>query len=383
VRICIVYDCFYPYTIGGAERWYQNLSRRLAEEGHEVSYLTLRHWERGSEPDVPGVRVVAVAPRMKLYVGGRRRVMPPLAFGLGTFLHLLRHGRRYDIVHTASFPYFSVLAAGALRRPAGYRLFVDWHEVWTLDYWRRYLGRGAGRIGWWVQELCLRIPQHAFCFSRLHERRLLAEHVRGEVTVLEGEFEGTAATAPRPAEPVVVFAGRHIAEKRPEAVVRAFARARETLPNLRAEIYGDGPEHGKVLATIGELGLESVVEAPGFVDGAIVEDALARAVCLLFPTEREGYGLVVLEALSHGTPVVLVDGEDNAALEHVAEGENGFVAATASPDDLGAAIVEVSEAGDALRNSALVWFKRNENRLSLATSLAVVSDAYAESSTRS
>src|SRR5262249_48379662 len=44
VRICIVYDCLYPHTVGGAERWYRNLSERLADEGHDVTYLTLRQW---------------------------------------------------------------------------------------------------------------------------------------------------------------------------------------------------------------------------------------------------------------------------------------------------------------------------------------------------
>jgi glycosyltransferase involved in cell wall biosynthesis len=383
VRICVVYDLLYPHTIGGAERWYRNLASRLAEEGHEVTYLTLRHWEKGSEPDVPGVQVVAVGSRRDLYVRGRRRIVPPLVFGVGTLVHLLRHGRRYDIVHTASFPYFSLLAAGLARPLGGYRLFVDWHEVWTGEYWRRYLGPGAGRVGWWVQRLCLRIPQHAFCFSHLHEERLLAERVRGEVTRLEGEFEGTAADAPLPAEPVVVFAGRHIPEKRPEAVVRAVARARETIPGLRAEIYGDGPEHGKVLEAIAELGLEDVIEAPGFVDGAVVEQALGRALCLLFPSEREGYGLVVLEAVSRGTPVVLVEGEDNAAVELVAEGENGLVAGSADPETLAAAIEKVSQAGAELRDSTLGWFKRNEARLSLDASLEVVAGSYAESSARS
>ena len=47
MRICIVYDCLFPYTVGGAERWYRNLAERLAAEGHEVTYLTLRQWERG------------------------------------------------------------------------------------------------------------------------------------------------------------------------------------------------------------------------------------------------------------------------------------------------------------------------------------------------
>ena len=60
MRICLVYDLLYPHTVGGAERWYRNLAVRLAEEGHEVTYLTMRVWDVAEEPDVPGVRVVAV-----------------------------------------------------------------------------------------------------------------------------------------------------------------------------------------------------------------------------------------------------------------------------------------------------------------------------------
>src|SRR3954452_23660357 len=116
MRICLVYDCLFPHTVGGAERWYRNLGERLAAEGHEVTYLTLRQWDRGVDPGVAGVQVVPVGPRMALYTkSGRRRLLPPLVFGLGVLLYLLRHGRRFDVVHTCSFPYFSVLAAGFVR----------------------------------------------------------------------------------------------------------------------------------------------------------------------------------------------------------------------------------------------------------------------------
>ena len=116
MRVCLVYDCLFPHTVGGAERWYRGLAERLAADGHQVTYLTLRQWNRGSDPGVPGVDVRVVGPRMRLYSGpGRRRVLPPLIFGLGVLWHLLRHGHRYDIVHTCSFPYFSLLAAALVR----------------------------------------------------------------------------------------------------------------------------------------------------------------------------------------------------------------------------------------------------------------------------
>jgi len=380
VRICIVYDLLFPHTVGGAERWYRNIALGLAGGAHEVTYLTMRQWNAGEQPDLPGVRVVAVAPGMALFTGGRRRILPPLVFGFGVLRHLIRYGHRYDVVHTASFPYFSLLAAAAVRPFARYRLFVDWHELWTRQYWREYLGPLGGRVGWWVQERCLRVPQSAFCFSRLVERRLLAEGVHGTVTVLEGQLpEGDvpkSAAAVQPEQPVVVFAGRHIQEKNPVAVVEAVAKARETIPELRAAIYGDGPERPNVLAAIAEHGLEDVVDAPGFVENDVIEHALSRALCLLLPSRREGYGLVVVEALSRGTPVVLVHGEDNAAVEFVAEGENGFVAPSAAPDALATAIGQVAARDARLRASTLAWFARNASRLSLERSLMTVSDAY-------
>jgi len=376
MKICLVYDCLYPHTVGGAERWYRNLALRLAADGHEVTYLTMRQWDRSEGPDLPEVRVVAVAPRMRLYVHGRRRIGPPLLFGLGVLRHLALHGSRYDVVHTASFPYFSLLAAGLLRRRSGYRLVVDWFEVWTRDYWREYLGV-VGVAGFSVQRLCMHFAQEAFCFSRLHERRLRADGVNGPVTVLRGLYEGARdPREPAAAEPVVVYAGRHIPEKRVTAIVPALLRAREQVPVLRGVIFGDGPDRAAVLRQIEAHRLAAVVEAPGFVEQDRIEQTLERAVCLVLPSRREGYGLVVVEAIATGTPAIVVDGPDNAAVELVENGVNGFVAASASPEDLGEAILRAHEAGHALRVSSADWFARHADELSLESSLSVVIAGY-------
>ncbi|MBA3328846.1 MAG: glycosyltransferase, partial [Solirubrobacterales bacterium] len=267
MRVCLVYDCLFPHTVGGAERWLRDVSERLAGEGHEVTYLTLRQWERGSDPGVAGVRVRTAGPRMALYTRGRRRIAPPLVFGAGVLWHLLRHGRRYDVVHTASFPFFSLLGAALVAPLHGYRLVVDWYELWTRAYWQEYLGGVGGRIGHAVQHACVRVPQAAFCFSRLHARRLREEGLRGEVTVLEGMFAGAATpSAPQaatPAPPEVVFAGRHIPEKRVPALVPALVAARERVPDLRATIFGDGPDRDAVLALVAEHGAGGWLRVPG------------------------------------------------------------------------------------------------------------------------
>ena len=378
MRICLVYDCLYPCTVGGAERWYRALAERLAAAGHEVTYLTRRQW--GPEPPlVPGVRVVSVSAGGPLYgADGRRLVRPPLAFGAGVLRHLLRRRRRYDVVHTASFPFFGLLAARLALAGAPTRIVVDWFEVWSREYWEEYLGRLGGRLGHAVQRACVRLTPAAFVFSALHARRLRDEGLRGEPVRLSGLYAGPSEPppAPAPARPVAVFAGRHIPEKRVPALVAAVAAARRQLPELRCEIYGDGPERSAVLAAIAAAGLEHAVSAPGFVAAPRVDEALRTALCMVLPSRREGYGLVVVEAASRGTPSIVVREPDNAATEMVEDGRNGVIAASASAEDMAAAIVAVHEAGPALRAATAEWFRANAPLLSVEGSLEAVLDRY-------
>jgi glycosyltransferase involved in cell wall biosynthesis len=388
MRICLIYDCLYPYTVGGAERWYRNLAERLAADGHEVTYLTLRQWERGQKLDLdPRVRVVCAGPRMSLYTDGpppaRRRILPPLAFGAGVLWHLLRHGRRYDAVHTCAFPYFSLLAAAMARPLGGYRLVVDWFEVWSREYWREYLGPPGGRVGALVQRLCARVSQHAFCFSELHAARLRGEDLRGEVTVLRGLYAGSTTPTPvRTADPLVVFAGRLIPEKRVTAGVAAVAAAARRVPGLNGIFYGDGPERKRLRETIAEYGAGDFISAPGFADGELIDADMRRALCVLLPSEREGYGMVVIEACAHSTPAVVVAAPDNAAVELVQEGVNGVIAADADPETIAEAIVGVHDAGIAMRESTARWFAQNAERLSLERSLQTVLQSYSGSQAR-
>ena len=380
MRICLVYDCLFPYTVGGAERWYRNLAERLAADGHEVSYLTLRQWDRGERVELEGgVRVLTAGPRMALYsADGRRRILPPLVFGLGVLLHLLRKGRRYDVVHTCSFPYFSLLSAGLLRPLLGYELVVDWFEVWSRSYWLDYLGGAGGRVGALVQRICALIPQRAFCFSELFAERLRKEGLRGSVTVLRGLYAGAREpVTPRQADPLVLFAGRLIPEKQATLGVAAMALAAPRIEGLRGEFFGDGPERPALEAAITAHGLEKIVSAPGFAEEDTVDAEMRRALCMLLPSRREGYGMVVVEAAARGTPSVVVAGEDNAATELIEEGVNGTIAPRADPQAVADAIVRVHEEGIALRESTAGWFAQNGERLSLESSLQRVLESYA------
>jgi glycosyltransferase involved in cell wall biosynthesis len=378
MRICLVYDCLFPWTVGGAERWTRNVGEALAAEGHEITYLTRLQWEAGEEPEIPGIRVIAVSKAEELYgPDGNRTIGQALRFGRGVARHLAANRGAYDVVHVSASPFFGLAATGLVRRVGRYRVAADWHEVWSDHYWTEYLGGAKGRVAAFVQRACARIPQQAFCFSAMHAQRLRAIGLRNEPTVLRGEWAGSLERpAPRPAEPLVVFAGRMIPEKHAPAVVPAVVAARERIPGLRAVIFGAGPELADVRAEVARLDAGAFVETPGFADEAVVQETLARATCLLLPSTREGYGMVVIEAAAQGVPTVLVAAEDNAATEHIEEGVNGFVAPDLSPATLAAAVVAAHEGGPALREVTADWFAEHAEELSVAASLRRVIAAY-------
>ena len=381
MRVCLVYDHLYPATIGGGERWMHDLALALVGDGHDVTYLTMRHWE-DEPPELPGVEVVGLIPAGAIYTAERRTLGPPARFGLAVGRHLARHGKRYDVVHTAAFPFFPLLAAAVVRRRGGYRLVADWYEVWTRRYWQRYAGRLVGSAGWLVQRLCVRAPHRAFCISRLTERRLLEEGFRGEHSVLPGLYAGPVRPAlAADVEPLVVYAGRIVREKRVPLLVGAIAEACRTIPTLRVEVYGDGPDRGAAEAEAHRLGMSDRVAFRGRRPQAEVEAALSRAACVATASEREGYGLIVVEAAARGTPSVVVAGEENAAVELITPGANGLVAPAPTAAELGAAIAEVIRLGAPLRASTSAWFVDHADELTLARSLEVVTASYARAMT--
>ena len=383
MRIALVYDCLFPNTIGGAERWYRNVAERL-EGRHRVTYLTRRQW--GEEGPGTGFETVAVTPGGGLYTAsGHRRIDAPLRFGWGVFWHLLRHCDRYDAVHTASFPYFSVIGAWAalkLRRSRA-PLIVDWHEFWAEEYWRSYLGPLRGRIGAAVQGLCLRLADCNFTFSRMVEGRLRERGYSAPVIRLTGEYAGpdpagAGSRADLPGAPHAVFAGRHIAEKRVLAIPPAIAAARRDLPDIRCAILGEGPDTEALRSLVERLGLEDAIQVRGRVESSEVRATIASASCLLNPSEREGYGVVIVEAAALGTPTIVVAGPENAATELIEPGVNGFVAESHDPKALARLIVKAARDPGALRRSTLGWYEEHREALSFERSMRAIEAAYAE-----
>lgn len=357
--VAVAYDCLFPYSTGGGERQYRAFADELGRRGLEVDYLTAVQWE-GTTPVEERFRIRPVTGRLSLYsADGVRRIPAALRYAAALFRALVRRRRRYAAVIVSGLPIFNVFAARLALLGSGTRLVVDYLEVWHRRQWVEYSGAVTGTIAWVLQRAAIAITPLATCHSQLSATRLRREGLRRPPVVSPGLIDGAvdvAAPSPATTPPYVLYVGRHIPDKRVEALPAAVAAARAGIPDLRLVVLGTGPSSDAVRAEVRRVGGDDWTDFPGFVSDAELDMLLHGALCLANPSRREGYGLVVVEANAHGTPVVLVADEGNAATELIDDGVNGVVAPSTRPDDLARAIRAVADGGDDLRRTSRAWY---------------------------
>ena len=177
--------------------------------------------------------------------------------------------------------------------------------------------------------------------------------------------------------PTVFFSGRHIEDKGVRLLPEALALAREKIPDLRMVIAGEGPQTRLVRARVAELGLAQSVNFVGKLAETDLTRQISLAACVVVPSVREGYGLAAVEANAHGTPAVVTDGPENAAVGHIREGRNGYVVPP-TPAGLAAGILRAIDAGPALRQTTLEEFTRMTAEHGMARSVERVISLYAQ-----
>jgi glycosyltransferase involved in cell wall biosynthesis len=125
----------------------------------------------------------------------------------------------------------------------------------------------------------------------------------------------------------VVSAMRLAARKRPLALLRTMARVRALVPadrGLRLEIFGDGPDRGRLERFIASHDMAGWVSLPGRVTREELRQRYAASDIFVAPAPLESFGIAALEARTVGLPVVGRRG--SGVQEFVTDGLNGFLA---------------------------------------------------------
>lgn len=148
--------------------------------------------------------------------------------------------------------------------------------------------------------------------------------------------------------PIILFTGSLIPRKGVRYLLEALARLPAHLRHYRAVIIGEGPEEAALAALVATLNLGEQVEFLGFQPPAVVREWMRRARVFVLPSLEEGQGVVLLEALASGTPVVASDVD---GIRDVVVPEVGYRVPPADPAALAAALERI------LSDDAATWQK--------------------------
>ena len=148
-----------------------------------------------------------------------------------------------------------------------------------------------------------------------------------------------------PGRPVVCWIGRLSTEKDPLLFIDVIDRLRDSHPQIRALMLGDGPERVAVETTVRERGLSSIVETLGVRDDT--PEALAVSDVFALPSRVEGSPITLLEAMSMRLATVAADvGSVSEALE---DGRNGRLIRDRNAASFAAVIGELLDDPEARR----------------------------------
>ena len=308
---------------GGSERYVENVAAGLAAAGHRVTVVCAAHGRAAADEVRDGVRFVRRGGKLTVY---------PAALGQ----LLLRRLGAVDVVVDVQngIPFFSRLVT---RRP----VLVLVHHV-HREQWRVVYGAATARLGWWIESrLAPRLYRGSqyVAVSEVTRQELVQLGVRASdvAVVHNGNDEPVAAADDRSGQPLIAVLGRLVPHKRVEIALASVARLRPAIPDLRLVVIGAGWWADRLATEAKRLGVADRVDFVGFVDEGRKHAILDACWVLAVPSLKEGWGLGVMEAASHGVPAV-------------AFADAGGVAESIAPDETGVLVADQDGFHEALRD---------------------------------
>jgi glycosyltransferase involved in cell wall biosynthesis len=306
MKILIVSEMSVPYAVGGGEVRYGLLARELARRGHEVTWLSMRQRQSPDEEAIEGVRHLHRGPRIKNPPS--RPLLAMLRFMLTAFWHVLTH--RYDVVDCQTYaPLPAVWLACLLSRQ---KMVATIHDVSRS---------GSGHDGQWMTNRFRRLVGLAeTALYRIPYRRIIAvsqstadalvrrwgvpaSRVHVVPNGIELPPEPAAGVAP-PRDIDLIYAGRFVPTKNVGDLIDIVARLHAAGSVSRVALAGEGPLWDEMVAKARAAGLADVIELTGRKGNAEVLDLLRRGKVFFHASSREGFPVVMVEAMACGLPVV-------------------------------------------------------------------------------
>jgi glycosyltransferase involved in cell wall biosynthesis len=275
-----------------------------------------------------------------------------------------------DIVHMHSPTVGGQAPAALAARRAGSRAILTIHQYqpWSMPLRTRLVNR-----------LTQRLFLDGVIAVSADVRLSAAERTGLRASVIEVVPNGIDGPAAAPelrkrGRPVVVgYFGRLSHEKGVDILVEALHLVRQAGVDVSAIIVGDGPERTALMALSDRAGVSESLEFRGFVPGA--RELMADVDIVVHTPRYEGFGLVALEAMAAGKPMVVAPAPGGLG-EIVRDGETGLVAENASPAAVAAAIQRLAADSGLRRRMGIAAHQRWKERFSAVQMARRTADVY-------
>ncbi len=331
MKIAYIYDVIYPYVKGGAEKRFWELARRLSAKGHEVHIFGMQSWEGKANFIKEGVHIHGVCRHNKLYTKtGVRSIKQVLCFTAGILASLWRN--KFDIIDCNAFPYLPFFPVRLFSLFKATPLVVTWQEVWG-GYWYKYLGYTKGITARFIEKAVIKLSDNIIAHSVKVKSDLIlcgAKDKNIEVIPNGIELEAINQVPEKQKDTDLIFVGRLIKEKNVDILIKAVYLLKKELGRIKCVIVGQGPQSDALMDLAEKLGLKEDIVFTGFLEHEEIISNMKAARVFVLPSRREGFGIVVVEAMACGLPVIVVNSPMNASVELIKSGSNGFVC---SPDE--------------------------------------------------
>ncbi len=329
-KIAFITESVYPYFYGGQEKMIYDYATIVAQE-NVVKIITMTQWDGATTMIKDDITYVGICAKLPIYKkNNKRNSMVSLWFGITTFFWVLRCDE--DILFINVFPYFPLIFARVAvffkkKKPV---IIGNWAEYWGKDYWKKYYP-----YYWWLgvflEKLSYMAVDHILAISYFTQKKIV--HAFGstakKITILPPTYIDAETINSVPLQEKkydIIYYGRIIAHKHVEHIVEVVEKSLSLDTPLRALIIGDGPDRGRISDLITIKKLHENIDLIDFVDDYVaLITHIKSAKVMIQPSEREGFGITVVEANACGLPVFVIAYPDNASAELVKNDINGFV----------------------------------------------------------
>lgn len=335
MKIAYIYDVIYPYVKGGAEKRFWELAKRLSFKGHEVYLFGMKSWEGENSFIKEGVHIHGICKHHQLYLKtGLRSIAQVLYFTIHVLPVLWK--KRFDIIDCNAFPYLPFFPARLFSLLRKVPLVLTCQEIWG-SYWCSYMGVLKGSIARIIEKMVIRLSGNFVVYSNKIKKDIIRLGVNKKykniMVIANGIDLEMIKERPRDNQDSdLIFVGRLIKEKNVDVLIESVSLAKESLKNIKCIIIGGGPQKQSLIALTKKLNLEDNIVFKGFLENEEAISLMKSSKVFVFPSEREGFGIAVLEAMACGLVVITVGCPMNASTELITEGKNGFICKLAKED---------------------------------------------------